>query len=326
MGSKRKLLAWIERYIPRGTEAVLDAFSGSGVVSWHLKCRGYAVIANDRMRFCSHIARAVVENSLVTLSSDEVQMLLEPVRRKGPAQRWFRGLFFKRGVHEVIDSIRFNIERLSGYKRDLALAALGATCISGVATFGHFTSTVPRRGGRVPDTPKRFTERFATNCRRMNALVFVGRRRCRAWRLDVFEALGRAEVDVAYFDPPYSTRFSSANYEMRYHFVEGLMTMWENLTIDESKKTRLYRQLREPSMTPRQAEEMFERLFDSARHIRWWLISWSDTGVPSPRALARLAVRFGREVRVHRKRHTYHLGITPRGIAGVEVLLVCRRK
>ena len=43
----------------------------------------------------------------------------------------FKGIFFARGVHALIDTIRANVDRLSGFKKDLALFALGKTCMSG---------------------------------------------------------------------------------------------------------------------------------------------------------------------------------------------------
>lgn len=52
------------------------------------------------------------------------------------------------------------------------------------------------------------------------------------------EFLPEVKADLAYFDPPYATEFSTTNYEKAYHFVEGLMTYWKGLKLVEDSKTR----------------------------------------------------------------------------------------
>ena len=62
IGSKQKLVDWIWKHTPDGVSSVLDAFSGSAVVAYMYKTKGLAVVANDRLRFCHHAARAIIEN------------------------------------------------------------------------------------------------------------------------------------------------------------------------------------------------------------------------------------------------------------------------
>jgi len=100
------------------------------------KQKGLRVICNDRLRYCWHIARAIVENQKVTLSEDDLSMLLQENKKAGTfIQETFRGKFFQSGVHALIDNIRANTDSLSGYKKDLALFALGKTCISAAGIF-----------------------------------------------------------------------------------------------------------------------------------------------------------------------------------------------
>jgi len=57
IGSKQKLADWIWAQTPDGVESVLDAFSGSSVVAYMYKTKGLKVFANDRLRYCFHLAR-----------------------------------------------------------------------------------------------------------------------------------------------------------------------------------------------------------------------------------------------------------------------------
>ena len=63
IGSKRKLLPWIEElvgFVP-DVEHVLDLFSGTGRVGHALKRRGYRVTANDHNAYAQTLARCYVE-------------------------------------------------------------------------------------------------------------------------------------------------------------------------------------------------------------------------------------------------------------------------
>ena len=214
IGSKQKLTDWIWKNTPESVKSVLDAFSGSAVVGYMYKQKGLRVVCNDRLRYCWHIARAIVENQKVTLSEDDLEALLKTNSKAGNfVQETFRGKFFQTGVHTLIDNLRANIDALSGFKKDIALFALGKTCTSAAGSFGHFQS-VNNKGFKdhTPDTPKRFIERFKKNVERINGLVFDNEQENKAYRKDILEIFDEVKVDLAYFDPPYATHFSVTNY------------------------------------------------------------------------------------------------------------------
>jgi len=72
-GSKARLADWIwEQIADLNFHTCLDAFGGTGAVAYRLKQEGKAVTYNDRLRFNYLIGRALVENSRVRLSLDEV--------------------------------------------------------------------------------------------------------------------------------------------------------------------------------------------------------------------------------------------------------------
>jgi len=324
IGSKQKLVDWIWKHTPEGVESAADAFSGSAVVAYMYKTKGLRVLANDRLRYCHHAARAIIENDKVRLSDEDLEALLADNAKAGTFVRDnFKGIFFAKGVHGLIDTIRSNIDKLSGFKKDIALFALGKTCISGKGGFGHFSSST--RYGKREDTPEEFKERLRKNVARINALVFDNGKECKASRKDINDFLPEAKADLAYFDPPYATEFSTTNYEKSYHFVEGLMTYWEGLTLVEDSKTKHY-ETDHKTVTRANAAEFFESFLGNAKHFPHWLISYRDHAYPNESEMRRIIASMGRDSSM--RSHDHHYAITSRhGEAShaKERLFICRR-
>ncbi|SHH99523.1 MULTISPECIES: DNA adenine methylase [Thermodesulfobacteriota] len=303
IGSKQKLVDWIWKHTPEGVGTVLDAFSGSAVVAYMYKTKGLQVIANDRLRYCHHAAKAIIENNSVRLSEDEIEALLADNAKAGSfVQDNFKGIFFAKGVHALIDTIRANCDKLSGFKKDIALFGLGKTCMSGKGGFGHFSSSTDY--GRRQDTPDEFKDRLRKNLQRINALVFDNDKENKAYRQDINDLLPKAKADLAYFDPPYATEFSTTNYERAYHFVEGLMTYWEGLEIKADTKVKYY-ETDHKTVTKANASEFFQTFLGNAKHIPHWLISYRDHAYPNEQELKRIIGSFGKQSRMKSKDHHY---------------------
>jgi adenine-specific DNA-methyltransferase len=142
------------------------------------------VVANDRLHYCFHAARAIIENGRERLSAEDIDKLLAENGRAGSFVRdHFKGLFFASGVHGLIDQIRANCDKFSGYKKDIALFALGKTCMSAHGGFGHFSAS--SKHGRQ-DSPEEFRERLRKNVERINALVFDNGQDCKALKFPPF--------------------------------------------------------------------------------------------------------------------------------------------
>ena len=303
IGSKQKLVDWIWKHTPEGTGTVLDAFSGSAVVAYMYKTKGLQVIANDRLRYCHHAAKAIIENNSVRLSEDEIEALLADNAKAGSfVQDNFKGIFFAKGVHALIDTIRANCDKLSGFKKDIALFGLGKSCMSGKGGFGHFSSSTDY--GRRQDTPDEFKDRLRKNLQRINALVFDNDNENKAYRQDINDLLPKAKADLAYFDPPYATEFSTTNYERAYHFVEGLMTYWEGLEIKADTKVKYY-ETDHKTVTKANANEFFQTFLGNAKHIPHWLISYRDHAYPNEQEMKRIIGSFGKQSRMKSKDHHY---------------------
>ena len=303
IGSKQKLVDWIWKHTPESAKSVVDAFSGSSAVSYMFKSKGLQVFANDRLRYCYHGARAIVENSSTRLSDEEIDKLLAENPKAGTfVQDNFKGLFFSTATQAVIDSVRANCDALSGYKKDIALFALGKTCASG--GFGHFTSSTET--GMRKDSPDEFRARMRKNIERINALIFDNGKENKASQKDVNELLPSVNTDLAYFDPPYATEFSTTNYEKAYHFVEGLMTNWAGLKIVPESKTKVY-ETDHVSVTKANAQDFFQTFLGNAKHIGGWLISYRDHAYPNEQEMKKIIASLGRDSAMKSKDHHYSI-------------------
>lgn len=303
VGSKQKLVDWIWKHTPDGVKTVFDGFTGSAVVAYMYKTKGLQVFASDRLRFSYHMARAIIENQKTKLKPETVTRLLEKNPKAGTFVRDnFKGKYFSPEVHGRIDSIRTNIDELKGYEKDLALFALARTCMAST-DHGHFGSIRPRveKTIQAADFDKMFTEYVG----RANSLVFDNGQKNQVILGDILVVLPKVEADLAYFDPPYATKFSSCNYTSAYHFLEGLMTYWEGLTLKESTLKSF--ESDHKAITPKTAPPFFESFLEKATHIKRWLISYRDHAFPTASEMKRMLTKLGRSANLRSKDHKYQL-------------------
>jgi len=305
IGSKQKLVDWIWSNTPENVESVFDAFSGSSVVGYMYKTNGLQVFSNDRLSYCFHAARAIVENNNTRLSEKDIEGLLKDHNSDAGTfiQKNFHGIFFHNDVLALLDVLRANIDALSGMKKSMALFALGKTCMSG-GGFGHFSSTT--KGGQRHYTIESFIDHYRDNLYRINALVFDNGKENKAFNGDILDIAPKIKADLVYFDPPYATQFSSTNYEKYYHFVEGLMDYWKDKEIDHSKKIRNYK-IEDPGVTPATAKQFFTDFLTASKHIPHWLISYRDNAYPTESEIKGLIADLGKESRMKSKDHKYQL-------------------
>lgn len=305
IGSKQKLVDWIWGNTPEDAESVLDAFSGSSVVGYMYKTKGLQVFSNDRLSYCYHAARAIVENNSTRLSEKEIEGLLKDHNSDAGTfiQKTFHGIFFHNDVLALLDVLRANIDALTGTKKSMALFAMGKTCMSG-GGFGHFSSTT--KGGQRHYTTQSFLDHYRDNLYRINALVFDNGKENKAFNGDIVDIVSKVKADLVYFDPPYATQFSSTNYEKYYHFVEGLMDYWKDKEIDHSKKIRNYT-IEDPGVTPVTAKQFFTDFLTASKHIPNWLISYRDNAYPTESEIKQIVADLGKESHMKSKDHKYQL-------------------
>ena len=324
IGSKQKLVDWIWKNAPDDVKSMLDAFSGSAVVAYMFKSKGLRVSANDRLRYCHHAAKAIVENSKTRLTADEIDGLFAPNAKASTfVQDNFKGIFFAKGVHAQIDLVRSNCDKLQGYKNDIALFALGKTCTSSKGGFGHFSSSIGYE--RSQDSPDEFKDRLRKNIERINALVFDNGEECKAYNEDINALLPKVKADLVYFDPPYATEFSTTNYEKSYHFIEGLMTYWKGLTIKTDTKVKSY-ETDAKTVTKANAQDFFKTFLGNAKHIPHWLISYRDHAYPNEGEMKDIIASLGRDSSMKSKDHHYSLSSKNSDASNAqERLFICKR-
>lgn len=309
MGSKYRLLPHLERVFSEiGGETAVDAFSGSGVVSYLLKCQGYSVTSNDFLQFPSTIARAAVANQGVTLSDALVEKICGPsADGRDFIQRKFDGLYFTPEDRSFLDSAWSHIDLLDGAQRDLALSALILSAARkqprGVFTF---TDSSRYNDGRR-DLQLSLREHFREHVAEYNSIVFDSGKACSVHCGDVFD-LRDVSPDLVYLDPPYAPPSDDADYIKRYHFLEGLSVYWRGVTIMEETKTKKIEKKFTPFAYKRSIEDALMRTFVHFRGAGAIVLSYSSNALPGKDRIVELLSEVKPHVEVHATDHKYAFG------------------
>lgn len=308
-GSKLKLLPWIWEHIKElGFSTCLDAFGGTGSVAYLLKCQEKAVTYNDILRSNYVVGKALIENSKVRLSSDEIEDLM----RRHPGieypdfvARTFKTIYFKDDENVWIDIVRKNISLLKDeYKRALAYFALFQACII-KRPYNLFhranlyirTSNIKRNFGNKTTWDRSFDDHFRCFAEEASEAVFDNGLECAALNKDVLDL--NPNFDLVYVDPPYmNSRGVGPDYFAFYHFLEGLVDYdnW-SLRIDRSKKHLPLKSDRKcPWLDRKRVLNSFDLLFEKFQRSVL-VISYRTDGTPTPQKLISLLHRHGRRIR-----------------------------
>ena len=308
MGSKYKLaprLAEVFESLPPGP--AVDAFSGSGVVSYTLKATGRDVVSNDQLAFAVAIAQAVVANDDEKLSAEDVARICSPNRDgRSFIATTFDGLYFPAQDHAFLDAAWSHIDLLAGNKRALALSAL---CLAAAwkQPRGVFTITTPRYDDGRRQMRMSLEALFREAVEHFNRAVFAGTGTgSRAVLGDVF-ALDPEGVAVAYLDPPYAPPKDDTCYIKRYHFLEGLATYWRGQEIMWETKTRKLRKRHTPFAYKRSIRPALDQVFDHFRDAAL-VVSYGSNAVPDADELEGMLRRHKRFVRRIEIPHRYAFG------------------
>lgn len=310
MGSKYRLLPWIEDVLSEYTfETALDAFSGSGCVSYLLKCMGKRVISNDFLNFSVEITRATVENDHSVISSETLKQLLTySPTHKHFIEKTFTGIFFTPADLRFLDMVSWNIQRLDDpYQRAIARAALSRACVKRQPRGVFTVAGDPERykDGRR-DLRLSIREHFIEQVEVYNRCVFAGNGKNRSVRGDIFD-LDTENIDLVYMDPPYVPRADDNCYVKRYHFLEGLSCYWEGMQIMENSRVKKIPKPYTPFSYRKSAVESFNRLFEKFSDSIL-VLSYSSNGYPDLDVLVTCMKKYKKDVDVFTKGHRYHFG------------------
>ncbi len=330
-GSKAKLAQWIwEQIADLDFTTCLDAFGGTGVISYSLKQAGKRVTYNDLLRFNYYFGLALVENDRVRLDSETVDWLLQrhsDVEYPSFIRDNFSDVYFTDEENGWIDQMITNIRQLSDqYQFALAFFALCQACII-KRPYNLFHrknlyirfAEVKRSFGNKTTWDRPFDEWFYAFVEEVNQAVFSNDQTNRALNLDAVNVPD--EYDLVYIDTPYiSKRGVAVDYLGFYHFLEGLTMYdeWDEHIDGRSKHRRLKRQPSEWTDKKR-IHAAFDRLFRRYQESII-VVSYRSDGIPSELELISLLKRYKSDVRIERSgQYKYVLSTNPRS---EEILLI----
>ena len=309
MGSKYKLLPHLaEVFAEVGGQSALDAFSGSGVVSYLLKRQGYTVTANDMLEFPGVLATAAVVNNSTVLTAADVARITGPAADdRDFIRKTFTGVFFTPDDLAFLDSAWSHISALRGHKRALAISALILSAARkqprGVFTISGDLSNYDdgRRDLRIS-----MRDHFVEHVDDYNRAVFAGP----LARVTQREA-SRMEArpyDVVYLDPPYAPPSDDNCYIKRFHFLEGLSRYWEGDTLMLDTLTKKLPKPVTGYSNKRTIVEAFRDTFKRFRDAGTIVLSYGSNALPDKETLTNLLSEVRRDVEVRAIPHTYHYG------------------
>ncbi|HCT84514.1 MAG: DNA adenine methylase [Bacteroidetes bacterium GWE2_42_24] len=307
MGSKYKILPFLWDSIKHfDFNSALDAFSGSGCVSYMLKQKGIEVYSNDFMSFSSNITKALVENSTVKLSNNDLEILLQENLKSGDfISVTFDKIYFEKEDNEFLDNIRANIDLLDHpIKRSLALASIVRACMK-KRPRGIFTYVGQRYDDGRRDLQLSLKEHFLENVESFNSAVFNNGRNNKSFNKDIFEL--NVKADLVYFDPPYLTSKSDNDYIRRYHFVEGLVKNWEGLTIEQNTKTKKFKKYPSPFDSKSTVNDALDRLFKKHQDSIL-VVSYSSNSIPAKEEMIELLKKYKKNVELKEIDYQYSFG------------------
>ena len=287
----------------------MDAFGGTGSVSFRLKEEGKRVTYNDILPFNHIIGKALIENEDTCLEDFEVDALLrkdEDVEYPDFIERTFKDIYFTDEENRWLDVVSTNIRRMDNpYKQAIAYFALFQSCII-KRPYNLFhrknlyvrLQDVQRSFGnkKTWDTP--FEVHFRKFVEEANNAVFDNGETCRSVNRNIFEV--EPDYDFVYIDTPYLNDHGvGVDYADFYHFLNGLVDYdnWEGRIDYNSKHLRLFRQpnVWNDSNTIHQA---FEQLFTQFQHSTM-AISYRSNGIPTIDELVGILERLGKNVQIY---------------------------
>jgi len=327
-GSKRKILPWIYDCI-KDIEftTALDAFGGSGMVSYLLKKMGKSVTFNDILHFNHIIGESIISNNEFLLTGSDVEYILNKSKRiKTFISDNFQGIYYLDEENIWIDTVICNIENLSEKytgdelkcKKSIAYNALFQSCLT-KRPYNLFhrknlemrTRDVQRNFGNKTTWETPFPIHFKKFISEINQSICKSDMPCYSINKDVFE-IENIDYDLVYIDSPYIKKNDghneSSDYLKCYHFLEGISKYndWNNLIDSTTINKRIKKDIMPNYFTPKEALNTFEKLIEKFQNSII-VISYKYGGSPSIEELTEMLSRYKQQVRIHDKHYKYAL-------------------
>lgn len=333
LGAKYVHRDWIANYVPDDTKVALDAFGGSQSIAFLFKQLGIQTLTNDFLEFNNEIGKALIENPDVKLSKKDLSILFSD--NSNPSEfnlieTLYSDLFFTPEEAAFVDSFRSNTDKLDcQYKRALAFTIMCRSMTRKV-TMGHFAHTQalvyaanPARVKRNRSLIRPLKDIFMELLPKYNAAVFNNDKKNKSYNENILDLLPKLQgVDLVYFDPPYCN--SHADYQSFYHLLETFVVYWKDKQF--VNRIRRYEPKRYSGFDKNsEAITNLSLLFERARHIPTWLVSYNDRSFPDIDTMVRLIEPY-RNVNVERKPYANGRGGKGSVAGSNEILIVCTVK
>jgi adenine-specific DNA-methyltransferase len=326
-GSKRKILPWIYDCVKDiEFNSVLDAFGGSGVVSYLFKKMSKSVTFNDILQFNQVIGESIIANNKITLTEGDVKNILnERNKSQTLIKENFSGIYYLDEENILIDKMIQNIENLSKkyigdelkYKKAIAYNALFQSCmIKRPYNLFHRknlnmrTRNVYRNFGNKTTWDTSIQTHFKKFVLEINKAVYNSQIPCFSTNKDVF-LIEDINYDLVYIDPPYMKDGSyneSSDYLRCYHFLEGIARYneWKSLIDYNTVNKRMKKDVLPNHFTYKESVITFEKLIEKFK-ASIIVISYKYGGNPSIEDLSKMLNKHKPRVRIHDKHYKYAL-------------------
>ena len=316
-GSKRKILPWLhEQTKDLQFNTVLDAFGGSGSVSYLFKKMGKSVTYNDKLKFNYIIGKAIIENQKVTFLEEDLQNLMQWIKSNDYSnfiEKTFKGIYYLPNENRWLDGINngiINMNHYKGktlnYKKSLTYYALFQSCLI-KRPYNLFhrnnlsmrTADVERNFGNKVTWEKSFKKHFEKFLLEANELIFDSKTPCFSINKSVFD-IENTNYDLVYLDPPYLNKREkneTANYLKCYHFLEGIANYnkWDKFIDFNSDNLRFKNTDKGNDFRRENVTETFEELIKKFQNSTI-VLSYKSGGNPSIDVLVRIMKKYKKTV------------------------------
>jgi len=320
-GSKRKILPWIWEHVRNiPFQTVLDAFGGTGSVSYLFKKMGKTVTYNDSLHFNYLVGKALIENNQVLLTNDDVEWLVNlhaGVKYQMFITDNFKGMYFLDNENRWLDIVNSNIIQMKcsdlielSYKQSLAYYSLFQASLM-KRPFNLFhrsnlslrTRNVVRSFGNKVTWDKSFDDLFRRFCKEANDLILDTGKICLATNMSVFQ-IDPHGYELVYLDPPYFRSVGAnetSDYFRCYHFLEGMSQYanWPNVVHSKSE-------IMKSNFRSDNIYEKFEQMIEKFRN-NVIVLSYKRGGIPSIDFITSVLKKLGKKVHTRSIHYSYAL-------------------
>jgi adenine-specific DNA methylase len=317
-GSKQKIVNWIWNIIGGlQFETCLDGFGGMASVSYKMKLNNKRVHFNDILKSCQIRGKAIIENSMIQVSEQEVNQVLK--NNKTTLYPTFiadnfQGIYYTDDENKWLDMIVHNINRVEDeYKQAIFRSALYQAClIKRPFNLFHRNNLYLRlnhkesKFNNYVTWERPFEHYFRKFIKEINISIFDNGKNNKSYKKDIFSL--SKKYDLVYLDPPYIGTWKE-DYLTKYHFLEGLSDYdnWR-ANINYEVKTRKYKPIKEISDWNKTS--MINSLFDTMINKfdnSIIALSYRADGYPSREKIIQIFEDNNRTVKIYEKNYQYVL-------------------